>query len=244
MGAILIDAVIDELPLGSGPGDVDRVVLVLVPTLVLWLPTVRRRPVLYFGHLFGLPRVEDEVILLNRGQVILVRLVVVIISRIASPTLRDAVARLEHQPTQTERAARVTMDTVAYGTRTGADKTPAALPPAYIETENVRVQCYQRLQGIHSEKDLILFAEEIRDRFGAPPPAVEMLLAVNTIRVLAEERGFREVSVHKRRVMLKVNGTTHSTPTGKLPRLTSNHAQTQLQELIRLLREIPLPVTT
>lgn len=153
--------------------------------------------------------------------------------------LRDAVARLEHQPTASETLARVTMDTVGYGMSVGSGKLPAAIPPTYIEAENTRVACYRRLQSIHHYTALTDFAEELRDRFGIPPPPVAALLGITAVRVLAEERGIQEVTVADRRVLMKADGVTVGAVGGRLPRLQTQAACDQLEELAGLIRNLP-----
>ncbi|MDT8389099.1 MAG: transcription-repair coupling factor [Lentisphaeria bacterium] len=153
--------------------------------------------------------------------------------------LRDAVARLENMPTQAEKTTRVMMDTVAFGTQTGAGKAPAAFPPSYIDSEDIRVACYQRLQKIHAEDDLNQFEEELVDRFGPLPSPADTLLTISAIRVLAENKGIQELTVSKGRVLMKANGATVGAVDGRVPRLTMTNPRDQLDELAELIRSLP-----
>lgn len=153
--------------------------------------------------------------------------------------LRDAVARLEQRPTEAESTARVTMDTVAFGVSVGRDKVPAAIPPDYVPSEEIRIDLYKRLQGLHDKAALTEFADELRDRFGPPSSPLQILLAVNLVRVLAEQKAISEVRVTERRVLLTCRGKTLAAEGGRLPRLQSHNPQDQLRELAALLESIP-----
>jgi transcription-repair coupling factor (superfamily II helicase) len=76
--------------------------------------------------------------------------------------------------------------------------------------------------------------KELRDRFGPPPPAVELLLAVTELKLLASEKNVTVIEVKEDKLML----TRHSdfiTLGGKFPRLTKQDAKARLKEIKKLL---------
>jgi transcription-repair coupling factor (superfamily II helicase) len=74
---------------------------------------------------------------------------------------------------------------------------PATLPAAYIPPEALRVEIYGRIARADSVAELTALAHELRDRFGAPPPPVRMLLRVGRLRLGAAALG---ITVLKRTV--------------------------------------------
>jgi transcription-repair coupling factor (superfamily II helicase) len=69
----------------------------------------------------------------------------------------------------------------------------AHIPATYVTDLNVRLAMYQRLAGIESLAQVDEVAAELRDRFGAPPPAVEHLLFAVRVRALARVAGVTAV---------------------------------------------------
>jgi len=61
---------------------------------------------------------------------------------------------------------------------------PAHLPNGYIKDTDVRLNLYRRLSSLKEEQELAGMAEEMKDRFGAPPGEVENLLKVMSLRLL------------------------------------------------------------
>jgi len=84
-----------------------------------------------------------------------------------------------------------------------ADETPevkvelpidAHLPHDYVPGERLRLEAYKKLAGAHTDDDLAAVREELRDRYGEPPPEVDNLLAVAAFRVHARRFGLTDVA--------------------------------------------------
>ncbi len=60
------------------------------------------------------------------------------------------------------------------------------IPPEYIPGENLRLRTYKRIASVTSEAEREEAARELKDRFGAPPPAVEHLLDYAVLKALCE----------------------------------------------------------
>jgi transcription-repair coupling factor (superfamily II helicase) len=71
----------------------------------------------------------------------------------------------------------------------------AHLPHDYISTERLRLEGYQKIASAQTEDDLAAVREELRDRYGEPPTAVENLLAVAAFRAYARRFGLTDVGV-------------------------------------------------
>lgn len=69
------------------------------------------------------------------------------------------------------------------------------IPDDYVESITERLSLYQRLDNSETEEDLQLMAEEMKDRFGALPQAVNDLFVTVRCRKLAVELGFEKMSL-------------------------------------------------
>jgi transcription-repair coupling factor (superfamily II helicase) len=61
------------------------------------------------------------------------------------------------------------------------------IPPEYIESENLRLGIYKRIAGVTSDAERKEVRQELGDRFGPPPPAVENLLDYAVLKGMAEK---------------------------------------------------------
>jgi transcription-repair coupling factor (superfamily II helicase) len=69
------------------------------------------------------------------------------------------------------------------------------IPETYVNNTSERLQLYSRLDNIKDEKQLLHFAEEIKDRFGPIPDSVEELINSVKMRWLGEKLGFEKLSL-------------------------------------------------
>jgi transcription-repair coupling factor (superfamily II helicase) len=76
----------------------------------------------------------------------------------------------------------------------------AHLPHDYVPGERLRLEAYRKIASAVSDEDLAAVAEELRDRYGAPPPPVENLLAVAAFRGYVRRYGVTDVAVQGRYV--------------------------------------------
>ncbi|MCX8035598.1 MAG: transcription-repair coupling factor [Candidatus Sumerlaeia bacterium] len=87
--------------------------------------------------------------------------------------LQKAVRKLKGEAAEAEIEAEVKWPIDAY------------LPESYIPLESQRVGFYKQLAGVRTLRAVADIEEEIRDRYGKPPEAVEALIALAAIRVAA-----------------------------------------------------------
>jgi transcription-repair coupling factor (superfamily II helicase) len=81
-----------------------------------------------------------------------------------------------------------------------------ALPPDYVEDRDLRLRLYRRMAEIQEEAELEAFAEELRDRFGNPPLAVDNLLYQLRVKVLAQKAGVESVTMENGSLALRLVG--------------------------------------
>lgn len=66
---------------------------------------------------------------------------------------------------------------------------PAFLPNDYVVDTDVRLNLYRRLSTLKKASQLTDLEEEIRDRFGTPPPEVANLFSLISLRLFLKEMG-------------------------------------------------------
>jgi transcription-repair coupling factor (superfamily II helicase) len=71
----------------------------------------------------------------------------------------------------------------------------AHLPHDYVPSERLRLEMYKRLSEVRQDEDVVLRREELEDRYGAAPPAVQRLLEVARFRGRARRAGLQEITV-------------------------------------------------
>ncbi|HEX4351147.1 MAG TPA: TRCF domain-containing protein, partial [Verrucomicrobiae bacterium] len=113
-------------------------------------------------------------------------------------------------------------------------RTSAFIPLNYISEAKQRIEFYRKLAQANEKSALDQLERELRDRFGTLPAAVELLLLVGEIKILASERGVTGIEVKDDKLMLTRNGDFIMVG-GKFPRLTKKDAKARVKEIKRLL---------
>jgi transcription-repair coupling factor (superfamily II helicase) len=88
----------------------------------------------------------------------------------------------------------------------------ALLPDAYVSEVNQRLGIYQRLTDLAGDAEIAEMRAELADRFGPPPPAVEALLDVVGLRVLARRLHAERVEASGGRALVTFAPSTPVTP--------------------------------
>jgi len=97
--------------------------------------------------------------------------------------LEEAVAERRGQPLPEERVVRVEIPVSAY------------VPADYIALEANKIDLHRRIARARDEHELVRLGEELADRFGPPPEAVERLLDLQAVRLKAAVAGVSAVAV-------------------------------------------------
>jgi transcription-repair coupling factor (superfamily II helicase) len=80
----------------------------------------------------------------------------------------------------------------------------AHLPESYVPDLNLRLALYQRMAQMESVEQVEELAQELRDRFQAPPPLARNLLYVVRLRVLAMQAGVESISSEDGQIVLRL----------------------------------------
>jgi transcription-repair coupling factor (superfamily II helicase) len=113
----------------------------------------------------------------------------------------------------------------------------ASLPHNYVTEPQHRIEIYRKLAQANEKSALENLQKELRDRFGPLPPAVELLLQVAELKILASEKAVTIIEVKDDKLMLTRHGD-FITLGGKFPRLTKKQAGARLKEIKKLLLAI------
>src|ERR1035438_595090 len=108
--------------------------------------------------------------------------------------------------------------------------TTASLPHNYVTEPQHRVEIYRKLAQANEKSALDNLQKELRDRFGPLPPAVELLLQVAELKILASEKAVSAIEVKDDKLMLTRHGD-FITLGGKFPRLTDRKSTARLKEI-------------
>ena len=111
---------------------------------------------------------------------------------------------------------------------------PAYIPMDYIPLSRQRIDVYRRLAQADGREMVRVLGEELRDRFGKLPPAMEHLLLVGELKVIASGKGVDSIVADRDRLKLRRAGDYISLG-GKFPRLTKKKAGPRLREVKKLL---------
>lgn len=82
----------------------------------------------------------------------------------------------------------------------------AFFPKTYLPGHRQRIELYRRLGALRSTDELQDFEEELRDRFGAPPPPVRNLLMATRIRILGQPWRIERITLKKNVLIIKFLG--------------------------------------
>ena len=78
----------------------------------------------------------------------------------------------------------------------------AHIPERYIENLSQRLEIYRRIAGIENRNDALDVLDELTDRFGKPPEAVQGLIDIALLRNMAWQAGITEVKQRERYLIL------------------------------------------
>jgi transcription-repair coupling factor (superfamily II helicase) len=111
---------------------------------------------------------------------------------------------------------------------------PAGLPLAYVPEARHRLEMYRKLALASDTAALAAIQAELRDRFGPPPPAVDLLLRVAHLKLLATARAVTAIETRDDKLLLTRAGDFVQVG-GRFPRLTRRTPNARLGEIRRLL---------
>jgi transcription-repair coupling factor (superfamily II helicase) len=127
------------------------------------------------------------------------------------------------------------MDEQTVATRSSVTAPASAyIPFKYISDARQRIEIYRKLAQATDKASLQALEKEIRDRFGALPSALQLLLLVGELKILASDRGITAIEVKEDRLMLTRNND-YIMVGSKFPRLTKSEPAARLKEIRKFL---------
>ena len=111
---------------------------------------------------------------------------------------------------------------------------PAFLPLDYIGDSRQRIDTYRRLAQATTRVALDELTSELRDRFGKLPKAVELLMLVAELKIIAAEKLVNHMETENDALKLMRNND-YITLGGRFPRLVKKNAAARLREIKKML---------
>jgi len=149
--------------------------------------------------------------------------------------LTRTVARLRGEEVPPLIETELKLDFLNFSTSSADGNDGAVVPISYIEDEDLRVHAYRKISTTGTEVAIDNLFEEFSDRFGPVPPAVNRLLKMCRVRVLAAGKDITLVETRGNRVMMTRKGD-YVKDGSMFPRLTAQDADTRLNQLITIVR--------
>ncbi len=113
-------------------------------------------------------------------------------------------------------------------------RAPAYLPLNYISDSRQRIEVYRKLAQMTDKTALEKLGRELRDRFGPLPRAVEILLQIAELKVIASDKAVTIIETKDDKLLLTHRGDL-LTFGSKLPRLTKTEPVARLKEIKKVL---------
>jgi transcription-repair coupling factor (superfamily II helicase) len=147
--------------------------------------------------------------------------------------LRRTVGRLKGKPAQPLADADLRLDFISLSAEAADADRAAAIPYDYIEDERIRLGLYRRVAEAGERATLKALREELADRFGPVPPALDRFLKMAELRVVCAETGIRQVETRDGKVLFTTAAGLLMAG-ARFPRLTAPTPTGRLDELIRM----------
>ena len=114
-------------------------------------------------------------------------------------------------------------------------KEPSYLPLNYVTEPQQRIELYRKIAEINDTESLQSLKNELRDRYGPLPDAVERLMLVSDLKWKAFLKGISEISTQRDKLKIMRNGHWIMM-SGKFPRLTRKSATAKLNEIHKFIQ--------
>jgi len=88
----------------------------------------------------------------------------------------------------------------------------ARIPAAYLPDEAARLRLYRRIAGVRDLEEVRALAAELLDRYGPPPPALQNLMGLMRLKVLAREAGVARVALKNGAIQFAVASGHEAVP--------------------------------
>jgi transcription-repair coupling factor (superfamily II helicase) len=112
----------------------------------------------------------------------------------------------------------------------------AVIPSGFVDDENQRIHLYRKLAGASTNAEVDSVRDELRDRFGKIPAALDRLLKIARLRLDAAAKSITAIETQDDKVLLMRRGD-FVTNDNRFPRLKSKKASDKLDELRRIVKQ-------
>ena len=111
---------------------------------------------------------------------------------------------------------------------------PVIIPEAYIEDLDIRMGLYRRLAKLDSDAEIESFGAEMIDRFGAPPPEVNQLLKIVSIKGLCRRANVEKVEAGPKGVIVTFKDASFANPNGLVQYVASQGPRAKVRPDMRV----------
>ncbi len=127
--------------------------------------------------------------------------------------VKDAVERLKTG--EAEPVEDVWSPTISLGS-------PVTIPENYIPDLTTRLSLYRRLSALSDETEIEAMGAEIVDRFGPPPPEVDLLLRLVRIKALCRHSHVEKLDAGPKGMTIAFRDNSFANPAGLVKWVTAN----------------------
>jgi transcription-repair coupling factor (superfamily II helicase) len=111
---------------------------------------------------------------------------------------------------------------------------PVTIPEAYIADLTTRLTLYRRLSSMQEEAEIDAMGAEIVDRFGPPPPEVDLLLKLVRIKALCRRAHVEKLDAGARGLTLAFRDNAFANPTGLVKWVASQGSLARVRPDMRI----------
>jgi transcription-repair coupling factor (superfamily II helicase) len=102
-------------------------------------------------------------------------------------------------------------------------KADILIPEDYLPQVNLRLHLYKRISSVESLEELDRIGEEMRDRFGPPPPGAKNLLVYGAVKFLSQRLKLKSLDRFGPKLVFKFGPSTPVAPS-RLPKLLHRYS--------------------
>ena len=111
---------------------------------------------------------------------------------------------------------------------------PVTIPESYIPDLTTRLSLYRRLSALEDEAEIEAMGAEIVDRFGPPPPEVDLLLKLVRIKALCRRAHVEKLDAGAKGMTLAFRDNSFANPTGLVKWVTSQGSLARVRPDMRI----------
>ena len=111
---------------------------------------------------------------------------------------------------------------------------PVTIPEGYIADLTMRLSLYRRLSALENEAEIDAMGAEIVDRFGPPPPEVDLLLKLVRIKALCRRAHVEKLDAGAKGLTLAFRDNSFANPTGLVKWVTSQGSLARVRPDMRI----------